>query len=275
VSQRTIVTAADRRFFRTLCQMMLSVERWSLQRSCGVVVFDLGLTAAARHQLTRRFSWVDVRPFDFTPYPPHVRDLATFAWKPIVVSRVVEERSGLVLWLDSGSLFHAPLDAVFDRIARDGILSLAGQTALGDCCDRRTLARLAPAASDLAKPYRAGGVLGFDAGRDDVRGVVREWRDLARDEATIAPPGLDRRTHRFDQALITALLYRAQRSGRFVVGDDEIDISSSKPVGWISTRNKVAEWIPLALDPVVRAYYAVAKRIDRLAIKVRQRSNRT
>ena len=271
-ARRAIVTAADQRFFRTLCQMLLSIERRSLQGGCDVIVFDLGLREAALRELARRFAWCGVRPFDFDVYPPHVRDLTTFAWKPVIVGDVVEGRDGLLLWLDSGTLFHASLDPLFERIARDGIFSLAGQTALGGCCDARTLARLQPAAPDLVRPYRAGGVLGFDAARADVRTLVREWRDLALDPDVLAPPGLDRRTHRFDQAIITALLYRADREGRFAVGDEEIDISSWKPVPWISTRNKVAEWMPLALDPLVRAYYAVAKRVDRLAIRARKRA---
>jgi hypothetical protein len=109
-----------------------------------------------------------------------------------------------------------------------------------------------------------------------VRALVDEWRDLALDPDLIAPPGLDRRTHRFDQALITALLYRAEREQGLAVGDEEIDISSWRPVRWISTRNKVAAWIPLGLDPLVRLYYAVVKRVDRLAIRMRrQRSKRT
>ena len=238
-------------------------------------MFDLGLTASARDDLARRFAWCDVRAFDFDAHPPHVRDLTTFAWKPLAVSRVVDERGGPILWLDSGTLFHAPPDPIFDRIARDGVFSLAGQTALGGCCDARVLARLQVASSDLARPYRAGGALGFDARRDEVRALVREWRDLALDPDMIAPAGVDRRTHRFDQALITALLCRAEREHRLAVSDEEIDISSWKPVPWISTRNKVAAWIPLGLDPIVRAYYAIAKRVDRIAIRMRQRSKRT
>jgi Protein of unknown function (DUF1647) len=273
---RTLVTAADQGFFRTLCQMLLSAERHGLHRGWDVLVFDLGLTDAARGELARRFTWCRLRRFPFDRYPAHVRDLTTFAWKPIVVGEVIRERRGTVLWLDSGTLFHRPLDAIVDRIAACGVFSLAGQTPLGGCCDARVLSRLRIAAADLEKPYRAGGALGFDGDRSDVRALVDEWRDLALDPDLIAPPGLDRRTHRFDQALITALLYRAEREQGLAVGDEEIDISSWRPVRWISTRNKVAAWIPLGLDPLVRLYYAVVKRVDRLAIRMRrQRSKRT
>ena len=73
------------------------------------------------------------------------------------------------------------------------------------------------------------------------------------------------------QAVITALLCRAEREHDLAIGDEEIDISSWKPVRWISTRNKVAAWMPLSLDPLVRTYYAVAKRVDRAAIRLRRR----
>ena len=266
-----LVTAADQRFFRTLCQMLLSAARRGLHRDWDIIVIDLGLTASARRQLARRFAWCEVRAFPFDRYPPHVRDLTTFAWKPIVIDSVARERQGIVFWLDSGTLFHGPLDPIVERIAHDGVFSLAGQTPLGGCCDARVLAHLRVPASDLDKPYRAGGALGFDAGRAEIRALVAEWQELALAPDIIAPRDLDRRTHRFDQAIITALVYRAAREQGLAVGNEEIDISSSKPVRWISTRNKVAEWMPLSFDPLVRLYYAVAKRVDRAAIRLRRR----
>ena len=123
--------------------MLLSVERRAIQRGCDVLVFDLGLTASARDDLARRFAWCDVRAFDFDAHPPHVRDLTTFAWKPLAVSRVVDERGGPILWLDSGTLFHAPPDPIFETRESEPsawsesieIESSPALTAKNACCD--------------------------------------------------------------------------------------------------------------------------------------------
>ena len=266
----TIVTAADHRFFRTLRQMLRSAARHGLDRAHDFVVVDLGLTDDDRRVLGREAPWCEVTPFPFDRYPPHVRDLSCFAWKPILIANVIAERGGTILWLDSATLFHGSLAPAFARIARDGVFSLIGQTPLGKCCDGRTLSRLGVRDEDLLKPYRAGGALGFDADRTGVRALVTAWRDYALDAGCIAPPGLDRRIHRFDQAIMTALLCRFEREHGIVLPLDEIDISSIDPVRWISTRNKVAPRLPLALDSAVRAYYGIWKRADRFGLRAQR-----
>lgn len=52
---------------------------------------------------------------------------------------------------------------------------------------------------------------------------------------------------------------------------DEIDISSSRPVGFLRTRNKVAEFLPLGLDPLVRLFFTLHRYLDVLIWKWRDR----
>jgi hypothetical protein len=266
----TIVTAADHRFARTLWQFLASAERQGLQLGHDVVAVDLGLTPADRARLVRRFPWCQRRAFDVRSYPPHVRDLTNFAWKPILLADLVAACQGALVWFDSATLFHGPLDAIAERVERCGIFVLAGQTALGDCCDPRTLAMLDVHPDDLRKPYRAGGAIGLDPKRPWIRELTDRWRACALVPHCIAPPGLDRRVHRFDQAILTALIARAEREHGIVVGADEIDISSTNPAPWISTRNKVPAWMPTVMDPLVRAYYAAWKRADRAVLRARR-----
>lgn len=266
-----IVTAADHRFARTLHQMLASAERCGLPAAHRISVVDLGMHERDRGSIARRFPWCRIEQFDFAAGPPHLRRLDNFAWKPFLIYDLVLRGDGPILWFDSATLFHGGVDAMVDGVARDGIFSLAGQSSLEECCDPRTLAKLEPAAADLAEPYRAGGVLGFDPARRLVCDIVQRWRDFAADPTCIAPAGADRRRHKFDQALLTALLYRARREHRLRIGTDEIDISSVSPVQWVSTRNKVAPWVPQACDALVRAYYAVSKRADRAALRLKGR----
>jgi len=266
---RTLLSAADNRYFRTLCQLLLSVERHDALTTLEVVVVDLGLTSADRARLAERFPWCRLETFIFDRYPPHVRRLDTCAWKPVAIDDLLRTRGGSVLWLDSATIVREALDPIFSRIARDGLVTLAGQSPIRRWCHEATLQYMHVPEGDAGKRCRAGGVLGFDAARPEVRALVAQWRTCALVEACIAPPGASRANHRYDQAILSNLLYASERDDGIVLSNDEIDISSVAPVPWVSTRNRVAPWVPLALDPLVRACHAARKRADRAWLAAR------
>ena len=176
-----------------------------------------------------------------------------------------------MLWLDSATIVRQGLDPIFSRIARDGLFTLAGQSPIRRWCHAATLRYMRVPEEDAAKRCRTAGVLGFDAGRSAIRALVAGWRACALVEACIDPPGASRANHRYDQAILSNLLYAFERDGGIVLSNDEIDISSLAPVPWVSTRNTVAPWVPLALDPIVRAYYTAYKRADRVVLRARRR----
>jgi hypothetical protein len=262
----TIVTAADHRYHRTLSQLLLSIERHCDDELPRVVIVDLGLSARDRDHLGRRFGWCVIEPFVFDAHPAHVRRLEICAWKPIAIDEAMRRSGGLVLWLDSATIVRGPLDPIFDRIARAGVLTLAGQSPIARWCHDGTRRFMNATREDAAKRGRSAGILGFDGSRADVRELAAEWRRLASIEACIDPPGATRANHRYDQAILGLLLARSA----FDDAGDEIDISSAHPIRWASTRNRVAPRVPLALDPLVRAYYATYKAADRAVICARQ-----
>jgi len=279
-----IVTAADHRYARSLAQLLLSVERHSDDELPRVVIVDLGLTNGDRNLLARRFPWCGVEPFPFDAHPAHVRHLEICAWKPIAIDETVRHHGGPVLWLDSATIIHEPLAAVFDRITHDGLLTLAGQSPIARWCHEATQRFMGASAEDVQARCRSAGILGFDGSRADVRQLVADWRRLALIPECIAPPGATRANHRYDQAILSLLLVRltpdttcgkidsnlaVSGSSRIDGLDEEIDISSVRPLQWASTRNTVAPWVPLALDPIVRAYYAMYKAADRALIRAR------
>jgi hypothetical protein len=266
----TIVTAADHRYARSLAQLLLSAGRHA--PSHDIVAFDLGLSPRDRRILAHRFSSVRVEPFDFAAHPQHVARLHTCAWKPILIDQTIRQRSGLVLWLDAATIIRAPLDAAFDLIARDGLLTLTGQSPVARWCHPRTLDLMQVPEADRRRRCRIGGVLGFAGDNALARDLVRRWREAALNPEILGPPGAHRGNHRWDQSLLTNLLYAFQRDYGLVLRDDEVDISSMRPVRWVATRNSVPSWIPLALDPAVRAFYAMYKSIDRVVLRLRQLS---
>ena len=280
---RTVVTAADHRYARTLAQLLLSVERESDDGLPRVVIFDLGLAGHDHDRLARRFPWCSVEPFVFDALPPHVRRLAICAWKPIAIDETLRRHGGPVLWLDSATIVREGLEPIFDRIERDGLLTLAGQSPIARWCHDATRQFMGASPEDAKTRCRSAGILGFDSSRADIRQLVTEWRRLALIPECIDPPGATRANHRYDQAILSLLLVRqpvrlepdtpygttASGLSRTDGTDEEIDISSARPLRWASTRNKVAPWVPLALDPIVRACHATYKAADRALIRSR------
>ena len=268
---RTIVTAADHRYARTLAQLLLSAERHAVRSACHVLAFDLGLTNADREFLAARFPWVAVERFTFDGLPPHARRLEVCAWKPIAIDDTLRTHGGLVLWLDSACVIHMTLENVFTQIAHDGVLALAGQSPIERWCHEETLRFMHVPREHRSVRVRSAGVLGFDASRPAVRDLVREWRRLALIPESIAPEGATRANHRYDQAVLSNLLAAAGSDRTITLAEDEIDISSIRPVGWVATRERVSPWVPLAFDPLVRAGYALYKAADRAVLRARER----
>jgi hypothetical protein len=149
------------------------------------------------------------------------------------------------------------------------VLTLAGQSPVATWCHPHTLDLMQVPEADRRQRCRIGGVLGFAGNHDLVRDLVRRWREAALNPEILSPPGAHRGNHRWDQALLTNLLYAFQRDHGLVLRHDEVDISSIHPVRWVATRNNVPPWMPLALDPAVRAFYATYKYIDRVMLRLR------
>ena len=55
-----------------------------------LIVYDLGLNDQERDQLAT-YCNVQVRPFNFSKYPPHTKRLETYAWKPILTAETSRE----------------------------------------------------------------------------------------------------------------------------------------------------------------------------------------
>lgn len=262
----TIVTGASAPYARILWQMLRSARRHGLDTGHRFVVYDLGLTPAWRATLARAFPWCTWRRLDFAALPPHVApDCRTYAWKPVAIHAAAAEFGGLVLWLDSATLFQSPLAAVVAALRRHGVYTLAGQSALQDRCDPAVWAAAGAPLEILHLPERAAGVVGFDLAQPVARRLLDAWHAFAADPRCWRP--LSAR-HRPEQALLSILVYRAVRAGELTLNPGEIDISCADPVRWLTTRNKVPPGLPRWADPCARLGYFFAKRADRFLIRV-------
>jgi hypothetical protein len=271
-SQPVIVTAADERYWRCLHQFLRDVERRGLQRGHRLLAYDLGLAAATRARLEKRFPWCGFVRFRFEDHPPHATlAQASFAWKPLLLAELAAAHSGPLLWLDSATLFRTrDLAPLWAAIAHDGIYAVRGQGVLRERCDPLTLEALAVPFAIANSPEFVAGVIGFDLAQAQVRALIAEWAAHARIEAHIMPRQPPLPFHNPEQSLLTILLYRAAAAGWLRLGDEKIDISAARPLSWMSSRNKVGAKTPLWADPFIRLGYALYKKADQAVWRWRE-----
>lgn len=266
----TILTAANEPYWRTLWQFLRSAERMEIPQQAQLVVYDLGLEAATRQRLERRFGWAAFRMFDFAAYPPHVAlHTRTYAFKPLLIAEAAATDGGQLLWLDCAALFKTrDLSAMRAKLSRDGTYVLKGASALELRCNGFTLDALAVPEQDRKRPERPATIIGLDSAHPGAAALIGEWKAHALIPERIAPRT---KAHNPEQALLSILLFRYQREGRIGLGEEEIDISSPTPVRWISTRNKVPLWVPVWADALPRLTYFFYKTADQAWLRFQHR----
>ena len=86
------VTAISDNHFDESQYMLSSVETCLPQNK--IILYDLGLSENNKRMIQELYKTVQIRPFPFSDYyknNTHVRDLLTFAWKPIIIKKVSQE----------------------------------------------------------------------------------------------------------------------------------------------------------------------------------------
>jgi hypothetical protein len=121
------------------------------------------------------------------------------------------------------------------------------------------------------KRSRAGGLCGFNPCDSTIQATVKQWRDWALDPNIIAPPEANTSYHKFDQTLLVLLLYELESCNGYQLTEDELDISSVRFPTYFRTRNKIAPYIPYAVDPLVRLYYRTYLFFDVYINTIKQR----
>ena len=267
VTVPVIVSAASAEYFRCLVQLALSLERTQPRGAVRCIAYDLGFTPRQRGYFESRFNEWDVRTFDFGRYPPHlrIRDrlVNTNAWKPVIVRDVLAESDSPLLWLDSATVVLSTLSPVFAHVARTGLYTpYGGASSLEALTHPATLAALRVPEWVARERQRASGVFGADPRSATARELVDAWACACLDPDIAIPPGADHRAHRFDQSVLNALLYPLARERGIALTSDEIDVSAAHPTPLYRTRNKVKDWVPVAADPLARAWFAAYRAID-------------
>ncbi len=262
-----ILTGCNEAYARCLWQMLASAERAGLMLQHEFRVFDLGMKPATRERLVRRFPQATFMSFNFAAAPGHAAKLSGFAWKPMIIAEAADTWQGPMFWFDAATLFRTAIDRPLRSIAETGFWTLQGQTPLMGRADPRVLARLNLPPEILHLPERVAGACGFDTRQPVPGAFIKRWASLAQQAELITPADPDP-SHRFDQTLFSALLLAAQWRGEIVLGTEEVDISSMRPISYLTTRNKLWPSLPTWLDLPARAWRRLWKALDRVGLRL-------
>lgn len=122
-----LITAVSERYVtqEIIHNLVGSLKFW--QPDAVLCIYDLGLSDESKKLLS---SWTNVRLVsineamerivgDTSPYPSHILDPGTYAFKAVVIAHALRE-AGTVLWIDANVEVRRPLDEISLIIAETG-----------------------------------------------------------------------------------------------------------------------------------------------------------
>ncbi|KXZ54237.1 hypothetical protein GPECTOR_5g328 [Gonium pectorale] len=187
----TVVTGCSATFVDRLENLVGSLQYWA--PGAALVVYDLGFSSEQLAEM-RCWSGVELRRFPWESFPSHVRELTTYAFKPLTYRLALEAvpPGQAILWIDCGLEVRAPLTPLLATLAARGHVGAQQSTSPG---------RQGWPLGHMAERFRY--VRGSDAHRLVLEPVAA--CSLDRDRC-IAPPGHSRAQHCYDQTAFTLLL---------------------------------------------------------------------
>ncbi|KAJ1468133.1 hypothetical protein T484DRAFT_1920747 [Baffinella frigidus] len=211
----TLVTGANSNHYRSLRQFLESVVNTVAGSGIDTVrVFDLGFSRGQALQLGPVCAAVEaalgeggectVEVFDISGLPPHVADLSTFAWKPLLIASVLLH-SESVIWMDAGTYFHPEAAArTVAGVQTHGLLLFYANSKIGALTHAEMVRRLG-GESVLDEWMACSGLLAIRRDSSMIEPVFRKWVECALVKDCIVPEGSDLKNHRQDQAALSIL----------------------------------------------------------------------
>ena len=242
------VTAASSSYFDALENLIGSIHKF--HPDIPTFIYDLGLTQEQGAQL-QTFENCLLHPFAFDQYPPHVRNVSNFAWKPIVIKMAVEQAavysdtlsisSDCIFYLDAGMEVRSNLGEIFNVLHRRGHWfvgsSLGGEErqheVLGPLVHHMQYQELGlPPNFFFGAVTLAAGMIGVCHNTSAWQEVFVPWLDCSLRASCIAPPGSSTANHRFDQSALSILFHR--RNQLYAAKGEEELFRETSHLCWIS-----------------------------------------
>ncbi|KAK6058120.1 hypothetical protein COOONC_04316, partial [Cooperia oncophora] len=107
------VTAMSENHYREGLTLIANIRKLWPQRK--IIIYNLGLGSKAIKELEEK-CLVELRDFPFSTYPPYVKDLDQYRWKPLTIAMTVKE-FGAVWYMDTSIRWKKDrLSEVYDEI---------------------------------------------------------------------------------------------------------------------------------------------------------------
>ena len=104
ICRLVVLTAMSSNHFHEAEDMIASVQT-NLPYT-QLIIYDLGLRIEDKTQLSK-FCNAEVRQLNFSKYPRYVKNLETYAWKPMIISEIIREYE-VVIYGDASVRIHQP-----------------------------------------------------------------------------------------------------------------------------------------------------------------------
>lgn len=217
-----IVTAADQTYFGGLINLIGSIHFWNPE--VQVMVYDLGLESRLCEEIGKWRNVTFVPGFLLRDLPSHCRKLNVYAWKAFVIQDALAQHE-TILWLDAGTDLRSSILPIQLCIQQQGYFFVQGQDvdmtlrSHDACYDSLGLIKH----EFSGKPHYAGAVQGYVRNSEIHVNVLNKLVEFSAREECIAPPGSNLSNHRYDQTLLSIILYRLQtpvlEQTRFLASD--------------------------------------------------------
>ncbi len=203
-----IVTAANEPYFSGLLNLVGSIHYWSSDSQ--IFIYDLGLSESQLREITHWCNVEVVRSVPGKSAPAHCKKLTQYAWKPVVLLHAIQHNEKF-LWIDAGSDVRAPISPIECALKADGHFFVQGQDLdMTKMSHHGTYQKMGTTKSAFAgKPHFAGNLQAYIRNRPAHEKILKPLCAAALEKNCIAPPGSNLSNHRYDQTLLSIIIYQS------------------------------------------------------------------
>lgn len=220
MSTITVVTAVSSNHYKSVCQFLKSCPK-----TVGtILVYDIGLSGEEIPHLQEQFPHIQYRRLDFSKLPAFAHLEApcrgAYAWKPFIFNEVYDTLPAghILVWCDAGNMI-TNIGQIVRAAQSHGLYSPFSCGMLKEYTHPETLRLLNVKEAHWGRTMRNAAVIAVVCGNTHIHEIVHEWKEKCLDASIIIPDGSSLKNHRFDQSVLSCLMYNHEiRSPGITVG---------------------------------------------------------
>jgi hypothetical protein len=209
------ITAADSEYYEPCLSLVKNIRL--LDPTNKIVVYNLGLTSKQTSILTK-IDNLNLIEFQFENYPSFIKEkklpdnrLGNYAWKAVIISEVLKNYTGNIIWLDSACILDDKIDLIKRIIVSKGLFFVKATGNIEEWTHLQTL-KIMDAVKLANKDCVMSGIIGINSQNAAAKALIFDWVRYSLNEECIAPKGSSRLNHRQDQSIFQILVYKHKLS---------------------------------------------------------------